>query len=238
MSKKKYYDEHGNQIRSRPEKPLYKKVSFWLIVLLSVIVGAVGMSTLTNNGEIADEPTNENMNIAEDTETNEKEKAEEKENEEKEESEASEVNETEEENAEELNDNTDDFDNLPQAIQVHLATSVVDERAKEHDLEGYTLNYNFIENILYVQVHSGAGVGHPIYKLQIDSDSITPLEGIVRVSFEEIEQATVDSRSINKTELYNHYLEHKNIYEAGQGNVVQADYLTKEDYEETKSKIK
>src|SRR5699024_4614104 len=137
------------------------------------------------------------MNLAEDTETNEKEKAEEKENKEQEYSEESEIKETEEKN-EELNDTTSDFDNLSQAIQIHLAASIVDERAKEHDLKGYTLNYNLIEDILFVQVHSGAGVGHPIYKLQIDSDSITPLEGIVRVSVEEIEQATVDTRSINK----------------------------------------
>ncbi|HLQ84499.1 MAG TPA: hypothetical protein VK121_11775 [Pseudogracilibacillus sp.] len=237
MSKKKYYDEHGNEIRSRPEKANYKKVSFWLIIILSIIVGAVGMFILTNNGEIADETKNENMNLAEDTETNEKEKAEEKENKEQEYSEESEIKETEEKN-EELNDTTSDFDNLSQAIQIHLAASIVDERAKEHDLKGYTLNYNLIEDILFVQVHSGAGVGHPIYKLQIDSDSITPLEGIVRVSVEEIEQATVDTRSINKTELYNHYLEHKNVYKDGQGNMMQADYLTKEDYEETKNRIK
>lgn len=55
MSKKKHYDKDGNEIRSRPEKSFYKKVSFWLIVVLSVTVGAVGMYILTTNDEVVDE---------------------------------------------------------------------------------------------------------------------------------------------------------------------------------------
>lgn len=61
MSKKRYYDENCNQIRSRPEKSLYKKVSFWLIVVFSVTVGAVGMDVLTNNDEVIDEIVKEDV---------------------------------------------------------------------------------------------------------------------------------------------------------------------------------
>src|SRR5690625_7869234 len=78
MSKKKYYDEHGNQIRSRPEKPIYKKVSFWLIVILSITAGAVGMYILTNDDEVTDETIKEDEEL-EETESvdTEEEKAEE-----------------------------------------------------------------------------------------------------------------------------------------------------------------
>ncbi|MGM0940373.1 MAG: hypothetical protein ACQEWU_05295 [Bacillota bacterium] len=43
MAKKKYYDEHGNQIRSRPPKRVYQK---WWIWLMAVVVVTVGITVL------------------------------------------------------------------------------------------------------------------------------------------------------------------------------------------------
>lgn len=56
MARKKYYDEYGNEIRSRPSKPFYKKGWFWIIVGLGIIFGAIGTYILGNENEIVDEP--------------------------------------------------------------------------------------------------------------------------------------------------------------------------------------
>lgn len=71
------------------------------------------------------------------------------------------------------------YDALPDAIKTALCTAVVDDRAKGSDLEGYTLNYNFDMSFTYVQVHSGAGVGHPIFELGENRTSVIPIRGIV-----------------------------------------------------------
>jgi len=56
MAKKKFYDQHGNEIRSRPSKPFYKKWWFTVAVVLVVILGTVVMYNLSNDEEIVDEP--------------------------------------------------------------------------------------------------------------------------------------------------------------------------------------
>lgn len=44
-----------NEIRSRPPKPFYKKWWFWLIVILSVTFGMIGLYIFSNEDEIANE---------------------------------------------------------------------------------------------------------------------------------------------------------------------------------------
>lgn len=55
MAKKRYYDEHGNQIRSKPSKPFYKKWLAWLILLFGVLIAAIGIYTLGNKEEVLDD---------------------------------------------------------------------------------------------------------------------------------------------------------------------------------------
>ena len=61
MTKKKFYDENGNEIRSRPSKPYYKKPWFWVIVVLGLIFGTIGIYTLVSEDEIADEPAEQEL---------------------------------------------------------------------------------------------------------------------------------------------------------------------------------
>ena len=56
MAKKKYYDEDGNQIRSRSSKPFYKKWPLWMIVFFSVIFGAIGIYTIGDEEKSGDDP--------------------------------------------------------------------------------------------------------------------------------------------------------------------------------------
>lgn len=53
MAKKKYYDIHGNLIRSRPKNEFYHKWWFWLMIFTVLIIGIV---ILGGNEDIAEEP--------------------------------------------------------------------------------------------------------------------------------------------------------------------------------------
>lgn len=196
----------------------------FLMTTILLILSACGSNEVENVEETNKEEINE-------AEAREKEEAEAKE---KEEAEAREKEEAEK--AEEVNNTVADFDNLPLAIKVHLATSIVDERAYAHDLSGFTLTYNLEGDELFVQVHSGVGSGHPIYKIQIDSAGITPIGGIVNVSAIDIEETSVDSTTVKKEELYNIYSEHKDTYDSGETNVEQDESLP-ERYESMKNEI-
>lgn len=41
MTRKKLYDENGNKVKGKLKKPIYKKVWFWVLIVL--VIGAVGM---------------------------------------------------------------------------------------------------------------------------------------------------------------------------------------------------
>lgn len=55
MTKKKYYDEHGNEVRSKPPKPFYKKWLVWVMLSFCAIFGAIVMFTLGSKGETVDD---------------------------------------------------------------------------------------------------------------------------------------------------------------------------------------
>jgi len=216
-----------------------KNLMFIMTTIL-LILSACGGNEVENVEETNKEEINEaEAREKEETEAREKEEAEAREKEEAEarEKEEAEAREKEEaKKAEEINNTVADFDNLPLAIKVHLATSIVDERAYAHDLSGFTLTYNLEGDELFVQVHSGVGSGHPIYKIQIDSEGITPIGGIVNVSAIDIEETSVDSTTVKKEELYNIYSEYKDTYNSGESNVGQDDSLP-ERYESMKNEI-
>lgn len=48
MARKKLYDEHGNQVKGKIKKPFYKKVWFWILVII-----VVGVATTGGDEEIA-----------------------------------------------------------------------------------------------------------------------------------------------------------------------------------------
>lgn len=67
MAKKKLYDENGNEVKGKLKKPFYKKIWFWvLVVILIGIFGSMGSDDTTNetgNGstteETAEKPKND-----------------------------------------------------------------------------------------------------------------------------------------------------------------------------------
>lgn len=84
-------------------------------------------------------------------------------------------------------------------------------------------------------IHSGVFTAHPVYKIQINEDSITPIDEIV-VPGGEVQEMEVDSSAISKKDLSIKYAEHKNIYESGQDKVEEAN-ITTENYNLMKEQI-
>ncbi|MGX6978197.1 hypothetical protein ACWN8V_02825 [Vagococcus elongatus] len=111
------------------------------------------------------------------------------------------------------------YNNLSEEIKVYLAATTVDSRAESPNLMGFSIYYTFEGDKLYVQVHSGAGVGHPIYVLQYDNDYIYPVEGVVNVSIDETQVAEINPAPVSKVDLLEKYLNSKNSYDNGVANL-------------------
>lgn len=130
------------------------------------------------------------------------------------------------------------FDNLPLGLRIHLATTLVDERAYGSNLLGHYLNSKIEGNQLVVQVHSGVGTAHPYYLIEIGKNSITPKSGVVPTGVGIYSDAIVDTTPVSKDDLYEHYLAFKGDYDAGQIRVFQENPLfTLEYYNEMRSGI-
>lgn len=134
-------------------------------------------------------------------------------------------------------DTIEAYNELPLPLKVLLATTTVDERAMSPELMGYTLNYNFDEENLLVNVHSGAGSGHPWFILQFDTETITPVNGVVAMGIDGYEEVLVDTTPISKIDLYNRYMGSKESYDLALENVSEYPEMTMTQYEELQSFI-
>ena len=130
------------------------------------------------------------------------------------------------------------YNELPLPLKVLLATTVVDERAMTPGLQGLYLHYNMHEDDVIVNISSGAGVGHPWYILQNDSETITPIQGVVYLGISGYEDATVDPTPISKIDLYDRYIASKQSYDLALKNVIEYPEMTMVKYEEMRSYIK
>ncbi len=63
------------------------------------------------------------------------------------------------------------IDSCTLTLKFLLARATVDERAMIPELLGYTLYFKFDHDFLLVNVHSGAGVGHPWFLIQYDRET-------------------------------------------------------------------
>lgn len=130
------------------------------------------------------------------------------------------------------------YNELPVPLKVLLATTVVDERAMSPELLGFTLSYHFDRNYVLVNIHSGVGVGHPWFILQFDSETITPIQGLVNMGMTGYEEVSVDMTSVSKIDLYNRYIASKESYDLALKNVFEYPEMTMAKYEELRSYIK
>jgi len=127
------------------------------------------------------------------------------------------------------------YNGLSLPLRMLLATTVVDGRAMSPGLLGYTLAYNIDEEYLLVNVHSGAGGGHPWFIIRDDSDTVTPIEGLVYMGISGYQDTAVDPTPVSKADLYNRYMESKDSYDLALQNVFKLPEMTMIKYEELRS---
>lgn len=111
------------------------------------------------------------------------------------------------------------FSELSPNLQAILATEILDDRiSSDPSLQGFFLRYYQEGQDLYVQLHSGAGVGHPIYHFAYEADQVRPVEAFVRVSANQSEKIEVRSPVSNQT-LFERYQGNKAAYDQGAAKV-------------------
>lgn len=131
----------------------------------------------------------------------------------------------------------DAYNSLSLPLKVILAATTVDERAMTPELLGFYLYYNFDENTLFVNVHSGAGTGHPWYSLKYDRDTITPVGGIVWQGMGGYQDTYVDTEPVSKIVLYNRYMAAKESYDIAVQNVFESEEMDMAEYEKIRSEF-
>jgi len=130
------------------------------------------------------------------------------------------------------------YNELPLPLKVLLATTVVDERAMTPGLQGFYLKYNLVGDNMLVNISSGAGSGHPWYIIRYDSETITPVQGVVYLGMSGYGDASVVTTPISKIDLYNRYMASQVSYDAALKNVTEYPEMTMAKYEELRSYIK
>ncbi|MFC0277845.1 DUF4767 domain-containing protein [Enterococcus devriesei] len=111
------------------------------------------------------------------------------------------------------------FSELSPNLRAILATEILDDRISfDPSLQGFFLRYYQEGNDLYVQLHSGAGVGHPIYHLVYETNQVRPIEAFVRVSANQSEKLEVRSPVSNQI-LFDRYQGNKAAYDSGETKV-------------------
>lgn len=129
------------------------------------------------------------------------------------------------------------YNNLPLEIKVLMATAIVDPRAEAQGLQGFTLTYHFEGDQMLVNIHSGAGSGHPWYLLRYDDEFIYPLDGVVNQGPSKQEAAPVDQTPISKIDLYEKYQANKEHYDQAVANIKPNEEMTLEKFQERKARI-
>ncbi|MFK4567798.1 hypothetical protein [Enterococcus sp. UD-01] len=130
------------------------------------------------------------------------------------------------------------YNQLDLALKVLLATTIVDHRAETPGLQGFGLGYNFDGNYLFVQISSGAGVGHPLFKLAYDESAIYPLEEVVGITANEVENNVLSGEAVSKVVLYDRYLNEKEKYDSSISHVQESSFFTEAYFEKRKSFVK
>lgn len=141
--------------------------------------------------------------------------------------------------AKDIDEDEVNYDNMPTRNKIQLLASIVDDRA---NMEAFTIYYSIEGDNVFIMVHSGAGVGHPIYKIKIGSSIIKPIDGVVHNGIgsdglDIHERLGVSVSQIYKGDLYRQYIRDRDSYEFSENIVELNKSMTTENYEWIKSRI-
>ena len=114
------------------------------------------------------------------------------------------------------------FDQLSLPERIVLYAQTEDNRVEDYPgLKGLGLNYYIDGTDLYFQIHSGAGVGHPIFHLKITEDGVKGIQGICYEGTSGYSPQPVNLDVITKETLYQYYLDHQQNIEESANKVVE-----------------
>ena len=118
------------------------------------------------------------------------------------------------------------FDALSQELKVILMADTVDSRVKDYpNLEGLTLYYTIDDKDIYLQITSGAGTGHPIYKLLMGAEGVTPTQGVCYLGINGYDEVEVNNELISIENLLQTYNQNKTSFDNATNKVQPMDNL-------------
>ena len=123
------------------------------------------------------------------------------------------------------------FDALTPPLQVLLMLSAADQRANTPGLEGFYMAYNFDQDYIYGQIHSGAGTGHPVYEFTTNQNYVIPTRGASYIGFNQVYTLNIP-QLLPKWELYQKYQQQKGSFDAALDKFVHNANYDKEWYDQ------
>ncbi|WP_271852591.1 hypothetical protein [Planococcus maritimus] len=116
--------------------------------------------------------------------------------------------------------NSEKFESLPMDTQVSLLTPYYDERGGPQSIsEGLgSILYGMEESFIFIQVHSGAGVGHPVYRIERQGNTFYPVDGVINMGISGYEVTDPPQVSVTIDELMDDYENNPPLYDASAAN--------------------
>ncbi|WP_404337954.1 hypothetical protein [Planococcus rifietoensis] len=116
--------------------------------------------------------------------------------------------------------NSEKFELLPMDTQVALLTPYYDERGGPQSIsEGLgSILYGIEESFIFIQVHSGAGVGHPVYRIERQGNTFYPVDGVINMGISGYEVTDPPQVSVTIDELMDDYENNPALYDASAAN--------------------
>ena len=136
---------------------------------------------------------------------------------------------------------SEQFDSLPKDIQMALLIPYYDERGEPDNIiyNRMSTSYGIEGNIIFLQVHSGAGSGHPVYKIQRQGDTFQAVDGVAFMGhasgYEDVAPPTVQ---VTVEGLMTDYEKTPDIYDmAAESTSLDLEYLTSDNFEMQKNMV-
>ncbi|MDE0583246.1 hypothetical protein ON064_09375 [Planococcus sp. A6] len=116
--------------------------------------------------------------------------------------------------------NREKFESLPMDTQVALLAPYYDERGGPQSIsEGLgSILYGMEESFIFIQVHSGAGVGHPVYRIERQVDTFYPVDGVLNMGISGYEVTEPPQVSVTIDEIMADYENNPALYDASAAN--------------------
>lgn len=131
------------------------------------------------------------------------------------------------------------FNDLPDDIRIALLIPYFDERGKPEKIDGgLSIHYGIGDDYALIQVHSEAGSGHPVYKIQRQGDTFQAIDGVVYMGSSGYEAVSLPSVLVTAEQLRSDYEKNPELYqEAAEHTNWGTEYLNLVHFEKQKSMI-